>query len=170
MNVFICPGPYWAVCCSNTRRKICLGNWCSDKNSIHGHSGTTIILDHDTVSFPIIELSKRFLCLSPVGHCSFNIRSHAEWESQRKASHFCWSSCLDNPRGTTNGRQWQELNSNKLNLIIFNIHCACSLFSGYNIVRETSRTGCKCDHSSSIDPQSHAPADSIIWMDKWCCW
>lgn len=58
---FICPGPYWAVCCSNTRRKICLGNWCSNKNSLHGHSGRTILLDHDTISLPRMELSHIFL-------------------------------------------------------------------------------------------------------------
>lgn len=33
-------GTNWTVCCANIRRKVGVGNWCSNSNCLHGHSGT----------------------------------------------------------------------------------------------------------------------------------
>ena len=41
---------------------------------------------------------------------------------------------------------------------------------GDSIMREACRTRCKCYHSSSFHLKIYSPADSIFWVDKWCCW
>lgn len=39
MVIHILPGPDWTVCSTHIGGEICLGHWCSYKNSIHGHPG-----------------------------------------------------------------------------------------------------------------------------------
>ena len=34
-------GSDWAVCSTNTRGKVRVGNWCPNTNSLHGHSGSS---------------------------------------------------------------------------------------------------------------------------------
>lgn len=119
MCFFTCPGPYWAVCCSNTGRKICLGNWCSDKNSIHGHSGTTIILDHDTVSLPIIELPKRFLVCPPQDIARLTFIAMRNENLNGKLLTFAGPRAWTTQEVQEMERQWQEL---KLEQVRFN-HC-----------------------------------------------
>lgn len=44
--LFSIPGPYWAVCCADIGREVCLGNRCSYKDSLYGHSGHYAKVDY----------------------------------------------------------------------------------------------------------------------------
>lgn len=100
---FVAIGPYWAICCANTRREVCLGNWCSNSDCLHGYPGLSFVLVQLKMR-PLMSLYLSFgfhLTYSGqiIGCSSTDIYSYAEWEGYQKTLDFCWATCLDNSRG-----------------------------------------------------------------------
>lgn len=49
--LLIYAGPYRAICSAYSRREICLGDRCPDKNCLHGHPGYTVVIAASVIIF-----------------------------------------------------------------------------------------------------------------------